>query len=175
MKIKRLKTLFLVFMLVIGLVMALGACGFADDGEETEENGDVTEQPDTNVPDDNSTPGSNKPGTDEPGEFDGDDVVIGGGDTEDGDKTPDEGTDQTPDEGDNSGTDGDNNQNNNVNNLITYETYIAMNQDEALAYYLSFSNPQDFFDWYNAALAKYKEENPGIDIGDGEIVLPGGN
>ncbi len=57
---------------------------------------------------------------------------------------------------------------------VDYETYNAMSGDEQLAFLESFDSMQEFFDWYNAAKAKYEAENPGIEIGPGGTVdIPG--
>ncbi len=53
---------------------------------------------------------------------------------------------------------------------ITYEEYEAMSAEEQQAYYLSYSDPMDFFAWYNDAKAEYDAQNPGIEIGPGGSV-----
>lgn len=55
---------------------------------------------------------------------------------------------------------------------VTYADYLAMSQEEQLAYYESFEDPQDFFDWFNEEKAKYDEENKGEELpDDGNIDL----
>ena len=54
---------------------------------------------------------------------------------------------------------------------VTYEEYIAMSGEEQQKYMNSFSSIEAFFEWYNAAKAKYDAEHPSIEIGDGEIDL----
>lgn len=55
--------------------------------------------------------------------------------------------------------------------LCTYEEYLAMSAEDQMAYFKSFENIEDYFEWYNAAKAKYEAENPSVDIGDGGIDL----
>ena len=53
---------------------------------------------------------------------------------------------------------------------LTYEEFLALTEEEQLAYYESFESPADFMDWYNAAKAEYDEthkEPDGGESGDG--------
>ena len=53
---------------------------------------------------------------------------------------------------------------------LSYEEYMAMSGENQKAYMNSFDDIDDFFDWFDAAKAKYEEENPSIEIdGDGVI------
>ena len=54
---------------------------------------------------------------------------------------------------------------------LTYEEYHALSGDKQQQYYESFDSVEDFFAWYNAAKAKYEEDNGAIEIEDGEINL----
>lgn len=63
---------------------------------------------------------------------------------------------------------------------LSYEEYIAMSGEEQQKYFESFESVEAFFEWYNAAKAKYDEENESIEIGgDGSIdlgdIIGGGN
>ncbi len=53
---------------------------------------------------------------------------------------------------------------------LTYEEYQALSPEERRAYYETFEDYNDFFAWYNNAIEKYKEENPGIEL-DGDIEI----
>lgn len=76
---------------------------------------------------------------------------------------------------DNSNTNESENENKvNIPDPLTYEEYQALSTEGRKAYYDQFTNYEDFFAWYNAAVEKYKQENPGIDF-DGEIELDFGN
>ena len=56
----------------------------------------------------------------------------------------------------------------------TYEEYEAMTSEEKLLFYYSFADPDDFFEWLDAAKARYEEENGSIIIGeDGNVDLGG--
>lgn len=54
---------------------------------------------------------------------------------------------------------------------MTYERYCSLSGEEQMAYMQTFDSLADFFDWYNAAKEAYEKENPGIEIGDGNIDL----
>ena len=59
-----------------------------------------------------------------------------------------------------------------------YEWYQAMTGEQQVAFAKTFDSLADFFDWYNAAKEAYEKENPGVEIGDGNIDLgeiAGGN
>lgn len=58
---------------------------------------------------------------------------------------------------------------------VTYDTYQNMSAAEQKAQMESFGSIEEFFVWYNAAKKKYQDENPGIEIGAGDVVTPGGN
>jgi len=55
---------------------------------------------------------------------------------------------------------------------MTYEKYIAMSPEKQQAYFESYSDPEDFFKWYNKAKAAYDKANKpdqeggSVDIGD---------
>jgi len=53
---------------------------------------------------------------------------------------------------------------------MTYEVYNSISGDKQMEFYNTFSNPQDFFDWLNAAKEEYDKQNPSIEI-DGSINL----
>ena len=78
-------------------------------------------------------------------------------------------TDHNPDD--------DSNEENNSNEEtepkeLTYEEYSALTPEEKYEYLNSFATVQDFLDWYNAAKAKYDEEQnkDDIEIGEGGSV-----
>ena len=58
---------------------------------------------------------------------------------------------------------------------LTYEEYQNMSAGEQQAQMESFGSIQDFFTWYNAAKEKYEKENPDIEIGSSDVVIPGEN
>ena len=77
-------------------------------------------------------------------------------------------------EGGNTEGEGTENENNPEDSELTYEEYIKLSEQEQTAYFNSFENPQDFFNWFQRAKAKYDEENKGQDVGeDGNIDLGG--
>ena len=55
--------------------------------------------------------------------------------------------------------------------VLTYAEYLKFTAEEQMAYFESFENPQDFFDWFNKAKSEYDEENRGDNMGDGNIDL----
>ena len=61
----------------------------------------------------------------------------------------------------------------------TYEDYNAMSAEEQQAFYLSFSDPQDFFDWYNAAKEAHDKNSGNVVLGEDGVIdlgdLFGGN
>lgn len=57
----------------------------------------------------------------------------------------------------------------------SYEAYLNMSGDQQLAFMQSFDSMEAFFAWLNAAKAEYEAQNPGVDVGDGNIDLGGGN
>ena len=58
--------------------------------------------------------------------------------------------------------------------LTDFEKYHSMSGQEQQAFINSFESIEDFFTWYNAAKAEYEAQNPGINVGDGDIDLGGG-
>ena len=57
--------------------------------------------------------------------------------------------------------------------FLSYDAYHAMSAAEQEAHFNSFATPAEFFEWYNAAKAKYLEEHPNVEIGpDGTIIIP---
>ena len=42
--------------------------------------------------------------------------------------------------------------------LLTYEEYMSLSGAEQMAYYNSFDNPDDFFNWFNVAKTEYDEK-----------------
>ena len=53
---------------------------------------------------------------------------------------------------------------------MTYEKYNAMSGAEQQAYFNTYSNPMDFFTWYNAAKAEYEASQERIEIGAGGTI-----
>lgn len=53
---------------------------------------------------------------------------------------------------------------------LTYEEYQALSSSDQYAYFLSYTNPEDFFTWYNEAVADYEERHPGVVVGPGGIM-----
>lgn len=56
---------------------------------------------------------------------------------------------------------------------VDYREFMDMTPAEQQAFMESFESIEAFFEWYEAAKAKYEEENPPIDVGDGNVTLPG--
>ena len=56
-----------------------------------------------------------------------------------------------------------------------YEDYLNMTGEQQLAFMQSFDSMEAFFAWLNAAKAEYEAQNPGTDVGDGNIDFGGGN
>lgn len=54
---------------------------------------------------------------------------------------------------------------------LTYEEYNAMSSSEQQAFFDSFDDPAEFFEWYQEAKAEYDEAHPDIEVGNGEIDL----
>lgn len=54
---------------------------------------------------------------------------------------------------------------------VSYPDYIAMSADQQLAFIYGFSTIEGFLEWYDVEKTKYDEQNPGQDLGDGEIDL----
>ena len=58
------------------------------------------------------------------------------------------------------------------NDLLTYEEYNKLSVSEKEAYFKSFADPEDFYDWLDAAEAVYNEQNKdNVVTGDGSIDL----
>lgn len=56
---------------------------------------------------------------------------------------------------------------------LLFEEYQALSGEQQLAYFRSFSSPEEFFLWYNAAVADFEERNPGVEISpDGMLPAP---
>ncbi|MBO5879553.1 MAG: hypothetical protein J6Q68_03270, partial [Clostridia bacterium] len=131
---------------------------------------------------DNTTDGEENDTEGRDNTTDGDENDTESGDnTTDGDENGTEGGDNTTDNDEN-GTDGgdnttDSDENESVeedDGLLTYEEYIALSGEEQQAYFQSFDTYQEFFDWFNAAKAKYDEEHKGDNVGeDGNIDIGG--
>ena len=56
-------------------------------------------------------------------------------------------------------------------NKTEYEKYMDMSGEEQQKVFESYENPQDFFEWYNAAKAEYDEQNQAIIVDGGSINL----
>ena len=54
---------------------------------------------------------------------------------------------------------------------VSYPDYVAMTAEQQLAFIYGFSTIEGFLEWYDVEKTKYDEQNPGQDIGDGEIDL----
>lgn len=54
---------------------------------------------------------------------------------------------------------------------MKYEEFHAMAPSKQQAYMESFDDIDEFFEWYNAAKAKYEKENPSIEVDGGAIDL----
>ena len=52
-----------------------------------------------------------------------------------------------------------------------YEKYIELSGAEQQKIFESYTNPQDFFDWYNAAKKEYDDKNQAIIVDGGSINL----
>lgn len=53
---------------------------------------------------------------------------------------------------------------------LTYIEYYNMSEKEQIEHYESFSDPADFFAWYNSEKEKYEKEQDRIEIGEGGSV-----
>ena len=58
---------------------------------------------------------------------------------------------------------------------LTYEEYQNMSAAEQRAQMEAFGSIDEFFAWYDAAKKKHEAENPDIEVGGGDVVIPGGN
>lgn len=56
---------------------------------------------------------------------------------------------------------------------ITYDQFLAMSAEEQRAIINMFGSTEDFMTWFNVIKAIYQEENPGVEIGSGNIDLGG--
>jgi hypothetical protein len=65
----------------------------------------------------------------------------------------------------------------NPDTSLTYEQYMAMTPEQQFAHYNTYSSPQAFFEWFNAAKLEYENSIPEIDgdINIGDIIPPGDN
>ena len=52
---------------------------------------------------------------------------------------------------------------------MTYEKYISMSPEDQQAYFESYSSPDAFFKWFNAAKAEYDKNNDAIEVEGGNI------
>lgn len=162
-KFKLLLTLLLVFALII----CATSCTYPPSDTPTEEvpgeeiEGDGTgEKDDTGTPEDGNKPDS--------------------GDNSGGENTPPEG------DGDNPPPVGDDNQGETGNTEEELAAYLQkikddldimglvnLTEDEQVIFVASFEEQSEFFVWYFAALEKYKEEHPGVDLEGGDFDLFG--
>ncbi len=53
---------------------------------------------------------------------------------------------------------------------MTYEEYLALSGQEQAAYFQSFADPAEYFQWYNQAKADYDKKEV-HDIEDGKVDL----
>lgn len=51
-----------------------------------------------------------------------------------------------------------------------YEEFIAMSNEDQVAFYYSFETADEFFKWYDKALEEYKSLNPTIVVGEDEVI-----
>lgn len=51
-----------------------------------------------------------------------------------------------------------------------YEVFMNMDAKEQSAFYKSFTNPDDFYDWFDAAEAEYNKLHPTIVVNEDEII-----
>lgn len=56
---------------------------------------------------------------------------------------------------------------------VDYETFMAMSPSEQQAFMESFDSIEDFFVWFQEAKQKYEDEHPSVDVGDGNVTIPG--
>ena len=54
---------------------------------------------------------------------------------------------------------------------VSYPDYVAMTAEQQLAFIYGFSTIEGFLEWYDVEKTKYDEQNPGQDLGGGEIDL----
>lgn len=52
-----------------------------------------------------------------------------------------------------------------------YENYMEMSGEEQQKFFESYENPEDFFEWYNAAKAEYDKQNQAVVVEGGSINL----
>ena len=52
---------------------------------------------------------------------------------------------------------------------VSYTDYVAMTAQQQLEFIYGFSTIEGFLEWYDVEKTKYNEQNPGQDLGDGEI------
>ncbi len=58
---------------------------------------------------------------------------------------------------------------------VTYEEYQNMSATEQRAHMEAFNSIDEFFTWHDTAKKKHEAENPDIEVGGGDVVIPGGN
>lgn len=56
---------------------------------------------------------------------------------------------------------------------VDYRMFMDMTPAEQQAFMESFESIEAFFEWFEEAKAKYEAENPPIDVGDGNVTIPG--
>lgn len=49
-----------------------------------------------------------------------------------------------------------------------------MSAEEQYAYYKSFDDPEEFYNWYNAAKEAYEKSHPAVVINPGDVIDLGG-
>ena len=162
----------------IGLGGAVPGEGTEEDSEDdsdktNEDNSDKTDEDDLPTtddgknneggenPDDSSEEDSDK--TDDPSQNENNDADAP---TTDDDSTTDSDDSATDGEGTSEGS--------KYEGMLTWSEYIALSEEEQMAFFRSFEDPMEFFEWQEYATKKYEEENKGLDPGDGNIDL-GGN
>ena len=58
-----------------------------------------------------------------------------------------------------------------ADDVVTFEEYNAMTEQQQYEFYSSFSDPQEFFAWYNDAKAAYLANHPTINGNDATIFV----
>lgn len=84
--------------------------------------------------------------------------------------TSDKNNNNTKDENtNNNGNDSDSDNDSDVSDeVMTYERYISLSAEDQQAYFKTYSNPADFFAWYNTEKQKYDDAHKS-ETGDGSI------
>lgn len=52
---------------------------------------------------------------------------------------------------------------------VSYPDYVAMTAEQQLDFIYGFSSIEGFLQWYDVEKTKYEEQNPGQELGGGEI------